>query len=309
MYRHISRDDRAVIAAGLRSGESYGCIGLRVGKDGSSVWREVRRNRGRNGYEIVRADKKARERRAASKLGSRLLENDPDLAQKVETLLEPLVSPEVVARETRISFGAIYAWLSRSREDLLPRLPQRGRKRRRYGSKRAKKQGWTAKVRSIEERPKDADSRRKVGHFEGDTVRGVRGALLTHTDRKSRFEVAHKVPDEGADAAGLAISSSPHLMAAETITYDRGSTFALWKMIEKMTGAAVYFANAHHPWERGTNENANGRLRRVFPKGSDFSTVTQHDVDRVLWTMNHTRRKCLGWRTPCGVYGRCCTSR
>lgn len=309
MYRHISRDDRAVIAAGRRCGESYDLIGSKIGKDGGAVWREVRRNCGRNGYHAGQADQKAKTRRAASKLGSRILENDPALARKVEERLEPLVSPEVVAHDLKISFGTIYAWLERSRKDLLGRLPQRGRKRRRYGSKRSKKQGWTTNVRPIEDRPQEADARQEVGHFEGDTVRGAGGALLTHTDRKSRFEVAHKVADEGADAACAAIALSPHLKEARSITYDRGSTFALWKMIEKMIGALVYFANAYHPWERGTNENANGRLRRVFPKGTDFSTVTQEDVDKVVWTMNHTKRKCLGWRTPCSVYGRCCTSR
>jgi IS30 family transposase len=79
-------------------------------------------------------------------------------------------------------------------------------------------------------------------------------------------------------------------------------------MIEAATGARVYFARAHSPWERGTNDNANGRLRRAFPKGFDFAKVDQNDVDGVVWTMSHTPRKCLGWRTPCAVYGRCCTS-
>jgi IS30 family transposase len=139
-------------------------------------------------------------------------------------------------------------------------------------------------------------------------VRGSRGALLTHTDRKSRFELARLVPDEGADAALEAASGDPHLRLARTITHDRGSAFALWRMLEEATGARVSFAGPHRAWERGTNENANGRLRRAFPKGTDFSAVPQGDVDRVVWKMNHTPRKRLGWRTPCSVYGRCCTS-
>jgi hypothetical protein len=73
-------------------------------------------------------------------------------------------------------------------------------------------------------------------------------------------------------------------------------------------GYKVYFVNAHRPWERGTNEKANGRLQRAFPKGFDFAKVDQNDVDGVVWIMNHAPRKCLGWRTPCAVYERCCTS-
>jgi IS30 family transposase len=308
MYRHISRDDRAVIAACLKCGESFAEIGGRIGKDASSVWREARRNRGRTGYAAAKADAKARARRAASKEGSRLVEGDAAMAARIGARLTPLVSPEVAAREEGLSPVTVYAWLYRSRPDLVGSLPQRGRKRRRYGSKRAEKQGWTRLVRPIGERPAEAEGRRRARHFEGDTVRGRNGHLLTHTERKSRFEVAHLVPDEGSDAALAAISRCPELKAAATITYDRGSTFAQWRAIEEATGARVYFANAHHPWERGTNENANGRLRRAFPKGFDFGKIDQNDVDSVVWIMNHTPRKCLGWRTPCSVYGRCCTS-
>ena len=91
-------------------------------------------------------------------------------------------------------------------------------------------------------------------------------------------------------------------MGARSFTFDRGSAFSLWRMIERDTGATVYFAHPRAPWERGTNENTNGRLRRVFPKGFDFSTITQRDVDRVVLLMNHTKRKCLGWRTPYEVF-------
>jgi transposase, IS30 family len=308
MHRHISRDDRAVIAALRRKGTGAAEIARVIGKHRSSIGREVARNRGREGYRAIGADIQARDRRKASKLGTRLVENDAGLISRLEARLEPLVSPEVVAHDERISFGAIYAWLYRSRTDLLPRLPQRGKKRRRYGSKRSKKQGWTVQVRPIENRPPGAEHRSRVGHYEGDTIRGTHGALLTHTDRKSRFEIAIKVPDEGADAALAAITGNKHLKEASSITYDRGSTFALWKMIEASLKILVYFASPYHPWERGTNENSNGRLRRVFPKGTDFDTVTEEEVERAVWTMNHTKRKCLGWRTPCSVFGRCCDS-
>jgi len=145
-------------------------------------------------------------------------------------------------------------------------------------------------------------------HFEGDTVRLKGGAILTHTDRKSRFEIAHLVPDETTDRAHAIIKKDRYLKRAKSITYDRGSTFANWRMIERDTTAKVFFAHAHHPWERGTNENHNQRLRRVFPKGSRYSMITHKDVANTVWIMNHTKRKCLNWRTPCEVFKACCTS-
>jgi IS30 family transposase len=307
MYTHISREDRTAIAALMRLGCGTAEIAWAVGKDRTTVWRELRRNSGPNGYAPERADAAARGRRAGSRLASRRLENDPALAAAADAALDVLTSPEVVAHRLGLCHATIYAWIARSRPDIRARLPFRGRKRRRYGAKRAKKQGWTRLVRPIDERPEAADSRSEAGHFEGDTVRG-NGALLTHTDRASRFELAYLVPNEGADAALEAIVRNGHLRGARSMTYDRGSTFAEWRMIEEATGAQVFFAHARSPWERGTNENANGRLRRVFPKGFDFATITQADVDAVTWKMNHTPRKCLGWGTPCRAYGRCCTS-
>lgn len=309
MHTHITAEDRAVIANGLRMGESYRGIATRIRKGVSAVWQEVARNKDEDGiYRVNHAQKKARERRAQAKEQCRKIENDPKLRRIVERRLDPLVSPETIAHDVLVSPETIYAFIYRSRPDLKRKLPQRGKKRRRYGSKREQKQGWTRNVRHISVRPVSAEQRSRVGHFEGDTVRGVHGALLTHTDRKSRFEIVHKVPNEGADASYEKIISSPYLRKATSITYDRGSTFALWRMIEKKIVGRVYFADPHAPWQRGTNENTNGRLRRIFPKGFDFATVEQRDVDAVVWKMNHTKRKCLNWRTPCEVFGKCCVS-
>lgn len=309
MHTHITSDDRAAIASDLRAGESYRYIAEKLGKDVSAVWQEVKRNKDEDGvYRAPHAQKKADLRRLNSKQRYHKIENDPALKRAIETTLHPLVSPEVIAHDLPVSHEAIYAFVYRSRPDLKKNLPQRGRKRRRYGSKREQKQGWTRNVRHIEERSLGAKNRSRNGHFEGDTVRGPNGSLLTHTDRKSRFEIVDKVSNEGADEAYVKVINSPYFKHAHSITYDRGSTFALWKMIEKKIGIKVYFADPHAPWQRGTNENSNGRLRRMYPKGFDFATVTQEDIDQTVWIMNHTKRKCLNWRTPCKVYGRCCVS-
>lgn len=309
MHKHITTEDRAIIAGGLRVNESYRDIAGKIGKNVSAVWQEVQRNKDGDGvYRARSAQRKADDRRASAKEYYRKIENNLELLRIVEEGLEPLCSPETLCQDIPVSHETVYAFIYRSRPDLKEKLPQRGKKRRRYGSKREQKQGWTRNVRHITERPIGAEKRSRVGHFEGDTVRGVNGALLTHTDRKSRFEVVHKVPNEGADASYEKIIASPYLKKALSITYDRGSTFALWRMIEEKIVGRVYFADPHAPWQRGTNENSNGRLRRVFPKGFDFGTVEQRDVDKVVWKMNHTKRKCLNWRTPCVVYGKCCVS-
>ena len=131
--------------------------------------------------------------------------------------------------------------------------------------------------------------------------------MLTHVERTSLYTVVHLVPSGEADAI-YALLRKERVFAGATITYDRGSELALWKLIEKATGSSIFFADAHSPWQRPKNENTNGRLRRVFPKRYDFSTLTDKDIKRTVYLMNHTKRKSLLWRTPCEVYGRCCGS-
>jgi IS30 family transposase len=312
MYSHLTRDRRAALAALLHAGVCQAAAARELGIHPATVSRELHRNQQDGRYHAAVANRLARERRQKAKVHERKIENDPALALRIVSRLHPLVSPEVIAHDEDVCHESIYAWIYRSRPDLTMQLPQRGRKRRRYGSKREHKQGWTKDIRSIHDRSPAAANRSRVGHFEGDTVRGVRetsAALLTLTDRKSRFEVAVKIPNEGCDAVHAVMLREQKRLGARSLTFDRGSCFALWQMIERHTGVRIYFADAHAPWQRPTNENTNGRLRRVFPKGTDFASVTEREVQRTVRLMNHTKRKCLSWRTPCEVWGRCCTSR
>jgi transposase, IS30 family len=302
MHRHITKDDRAVIAALLRKGYRRSEIARVVGMHRSSIGREIVRNSRKGVYRTWHARAQAVGRRRESKRTYRKIENDPALAAWVESRLHPLVSPECVAHEAGIAHETIYAWVARSRPDLYPQLPQRGRKRRRYGSKRAQKQGWTKHVRPIDLRPEAPFS------WEGDTLKGKGLArLLTHVESRSLYLVADLLESGSADAVHATAACRPEFSEG-TINYDRGSEFALWRMIEEDTGAPVFFAHPHAPWERGANENTNGRLRRVYPKRFDFSTITKAQLQRTVRLMNHTPRKTLSWQTPCAVFGKCCIS-
>lgn len=298
MHTHRTRDERVALAALLREGLNQSETARHLGVHRSTVCRELKRNARPDGsYHATHADCLARERRGRSKRSCRLLENNETLADTAEALLDPLVSPKTIGYCLGLHHQTLYAWLYRSRPDLLCRLPQRGRKRRRYGSKRAKKQGWTRLVRPIDERP--------ASGWEGDTIKGSsRARILTHV-HTSLYTVADLMPDGTADSVHATLKGREEFKD-ETITYDRGSEFALWRMIEQDTDATVFFAEPHHPWQRGKNENTNGRLRRPFPKRSDFRTISKRELADVVDLMNHTPRESLGWRTPCRVYGKAC---
>jgi transposase, IS30 family len=300
MHRHFNREDRIALGALKRAGLTQAEIGKQLGFHRSTISRELKRNpKPRGGYHALNADIQAVTRRHQSKHQYRII--DTALGLVLATQLHPLVSPEVVAHRMGIHHQTIYNWLYRDRSDLLPQLPQRGRKRRRYGSKRAQKQGWTRQVKGIHDRPESDLS------WEGDTVKGsTKPQVLTHVERMSLYTRADLIKSGSADVVHAVLKQSP---LSGTITYDRGSEFALWQMIERDTGSTIFFADAHAPWQRGKNENTNGRLRRVFPKRFDFGTINQKQLDTVIHLMNHTERKSLGFKTPCSVYGRgCCSS-
>lgn len=81
------------------------------------------------------------------------------------------------------------------------------------------------------------------------------------------FLVADRMPDGTADSMHTA--TNRHAFRG-TMTYDRGSEFTLWKMIEWDTDLKVYLVHPHYPWEHGKNENTNGQLHRAFPKRFDL---------------------------------------
>lgn len=87
-----------------------------------------------------------------------------------------------------------------------------------------------------------------------------------------------------------------------TLTSDNGKEFAYHQQVSKELGAAFFFANPYCSWERGTNENTNGLVRQYLPKGSDFATLTDHEVQLIADKLNHRPRKTLGFQTPQQVY-------
>jgi IS30 family transposase len=89
-----------------------------------------------------------------------------------------------------------------------------------------------------------------------------------------------------------------HTGRFQTITADNGTEFHDCKRIELQTGMCFYFANPHHSWERGTNENTNGLIQQYLPKGMNMAAVTQQDCSFIADSLNHRPRKRLGSRTP-----------
>lgn len=147
--------------------------------------------------------------------------------------------------------------------------------------------------------------RKEAGHWEGDTVIGVghASAIATYVERKSGYLMMKKLA-LGKNAEGMlyvlkdqiAPEIPEHIRV--TLTFDNGRENAEHRLMEYFTGFTIYFAHPYHSWERGTNENTNGLIREYFPKGTDFNTVTEQELEKVQKQINMRPRKRLNYRTP-----------
>lgn len=211
--------------------------------------------------------------------------------------------------QMRASIETIYRWVYRDATEggqlfrCLCRGHKRRRKQHRYGSGRGLIPGRV----SIHERPGLVASRLRFGDWEGDTLEGAKGTghITTHVERKSRYLIAARLDNKTARATADAVS---HIFkriprhCRHTLTLDNGKEFSRFGKIEKQTGLSIYFADPYCAWQRGTNENTNGLVRRYFPKGSDFSKISEKVLADIVRKINHRPRKCLGYRSPHEVF-------
>jgi IS30 family transposase len=326
-YSHLTDADRDVIAQLLFSGMSKAAIARELGRDRSTISRELIRNRVRTGSQkYVRwqylgsgASKLARQRRASAKEGLPRLLDSQRLLQYVKHGLKQRWSPEQISgrirREhpndsgMRVSHQTIYQWLRDDKKrggNWYRWLRQSKRKRRKkYGSslRRYRIQNQT----SIEQRPQIVDLRKRLGDWEGDTVEGKnhQGRLLTLVDRKSRYTLSLKLTSKYSHEVIAAVQRALKPLDADrrrTLTLDNGTEFTYFQRVVDRLKTKVYFAHPYSSWERGTNENTNGLLRQYFPKDTNFLKISHQQLAAAVKQLNNRPRKCLNWRTPSELF-------
>lgn len=188
---------------------------------------------------------------------------------------------------------------------IAPRTYLRRRGKRRYGAR--SKFTTIQPERTIHDRPEIVERRGRVGDWEGDTLCGGKGSMVTCVDRKSRYLAASLRNVHQAQRVTQVTCPALKNLPLHSPTLDNGAEFADFRNIEAQLGAPVYFADPRSPWQRGRNENMNGRLRFFFPGSSDFRIITQQQLDEVVDQINSRPRKCLGGLSPKQYIALCCT--
>lgn len=191
-------------------------------------------------------------------------------------------------------------------EDLRMYLPRRFRKRRGKGFRKAQKVERLSHLPSIEDRPVSVEKRKVFGHFEDDCIVSKQSSdrLKTINERMCGLVFIGKMKDGTSEESTRVVCERMQSIPSPyrfTLTRDRGTENMGWVEIEKALSIKVYFAHAYSSYERGSNENLNGLIRRFFPKKTDFSKVSDAEVRRVEYLINSRPRKRLGGLTPLEV--------
>lgn len=313
-YTHFTTEERESLYLLLKLGKKPSEIARELNRNRSSISREINRNKNQNGeYNPVGATRKYKERRKNSKRKYRIQKG----TKLYEYILKRLLlywSPELIATEwnrdhpkEKISFSTIYDAIYRKVfESILPKSHLRRRGKRKKSNR--SKYNSIHPEHTIHERPEEVNNRSRCGDWEGDTVRSSpgKGCIVTFVDRKSRKLICAKSDDMSSKSVLRAtLKAFEGITSVKSITLDNGSEFALFKEIEKELGTTVYFADPHSPWQRGTNENTNGLLRFFFPKGFDFTTISDEQLQEVVNLINSRPRLCLDLASPNEIF--CCT--
>jgi len=315
-YKHLSIEERDKLAVLRSQGWSLRAMAREIGRDVSTLSRELKRNAPpiHAGYYLAhKADMRAVARRETASRHKRL-GNDRVRAYVLKHLKKGW-SPELIAGRLKnlgwvktVSHEAIYQWVYADARELIPCLVRKNRQRQKRGySRKHTKSHIPARV-SIALRPAGAENRSRLGHWEADTMtsRKSRSALQVAVDRKARYSVVNKLPNRLASTMRKTLNKSMCKMPKsklQSFTYDNGSENVEHQLTNAVLGTKSYFCAPYTSQEKGTVENTNGLIRRFFPKGFDFATLERKDVKAVQRWLNNRPRKCLGFSTPAEVFG------
>jgi len=303
--KHFTLSQRYELRALLAQHTPYRQIGKHLGKSPSAISREVSSNGGKNHYDPEQAHRRyyQKRQRAPYKFTAQL-------QQEIIAQLQQDYSPEQISQRRAkdhlptVSHERIYLFVYGNKAGggcLYIHLRRSGRCRKKRGGKKDNR-GIIPNKRMIAERPAIVQTKERFGDFEGDTIIGKRhrGAIVVLTERKSKYTLAKKVPTRSAENVTNAIvellASSP--IGARTLTVDNGKEFAWHELIAACAHIDVFFANPYHSWERGLNENTNGLLRQYFPKSSDFTVLSDQQVNCAVRRLNTRPRKLLDFESP-----------
>ncbi|WP_137843749.1 IS30 family transposase [Microbacterium sp. 2FI] len=319
--RFLSEAERIQIADLASRSLGPTAIGRALGRAPSTISRELRRNLHASGqYRPFHAHSAAATRRRRTR--PLKLSMDAALREFVLARLGERWSPQQIARalrlahptdpRARVATETIYQEIYRPGSGLIrkpePSPLRTGRDHRRGQSRQVRtRRRFAQPMLSVHDRGFDPTDRSVAGHWEGDLIVGPhnRSAIGTLVERQTRFvKLLHLPAHNSTELLHALVRTLNELPPPlrQTVTWDQGTEMARHLEITQATGTRIYFCDSASPWQRGSNENANGLLRQYFPKSTDLSVHSTRDLARVENELNRRPRITLGDRSPADLF-------
>lgn len=323
-YKRLGNKERESISRGLAEKKSIREIARDICRSPSTLAREIKRNSGKASYRAFSASQRAKISAASRQKGKSKIAKQEELRRYVLEKLKEEWSPKEISERIKIEYAwnmamqisheAIYKYIyvlprGELKQTLIKALRQEHKYRRTQKvGKPEENRGKIANMLSIEERPEEVADRTVPGHWEGDLILGKykRSALGTLVERTTRYTILVPLGNQ-KDALSVrgalaeAFKTVPEELK-KTLTYDQGKEMSQHELFTIDTGIQVFFAHPGSPWERGTNENTNGLIRQYFPKGTDFTQISEIEIKDVQRKLNDRPRKVLNFYKPDEVF-------
>jgi IS30 family transposase len=307
-YLHLNKTERTLIKDWKNRGISLREIGRRLNRSHTTISRELRRNLWCGQHYYIRGAQEIYEHRLKRRAKRYRLKTE-SIRRFVHQKLAIGWTPELIAGRLKVSGSgeyvcheSIYQYIYIQASDLIECLVRKHKKRRTKNPYRSTAERIRNRV-SIALRPVQVGKREIVGHWESDSVVGGdrKSGLNVIVERTTRLVNISLMKNKTAKATKSAVirrlSNHPDELV-KSITYDNGSENVLHQEINDRLGVQSFFCEPYHSWEKGSVEQVNGLIRRYLPKGTDFSTVTAAEINRIEKRLNNRPRKCLNYKTP-----------
>ena len=314
IFKQLTLEEREQLYLWRNQGISFREIGRRLQKDHGGLIKEWQRNsRLGNEYLPARAQKRA-ERKGREQRSQAPLKGMQVWLYVQEHLRKPYFwTPEQIAGRLSVEYPTLrihhetiyrYIYAPKARQyKLWQYLPQTRKKRMKKGGRKVYRGKITGAV-SIDLRPEVVGKRVRVGDFETDNIIGKqtdKTALSVTIERLTRFSMVNKLSNRSAKMKRETITKRLRKFPKRlrlTLTQDNGGENAEHQLLNQEIGMEVFFAHAYHAWEKGSNENTNGRIRRFIPKRVSMDQISEKKIKEIEHWLNTTPRKCLGYLTP-----------
>jgi len=319
VYKHLGIEERVKIALFEEVGLSGEEIAEELGRDKSTIYRELRRNSDSKTGRYVARNAQYEYRQRIKKPRGRIRDQESRTYVREKLLLG--WSPERISGRLgmempgkSVSHETVYMFVYKEEPRLRVCFPRHHMKRHNIWQRKSHNKSHIPNRVLIDFRPKEINSRTEFGHWESDLMLGTKASnsgLTFIVERKSRLSKVRKtnyVTARSNKRNIIGMMKDVPEKARQSITYDNGYENALHEKINKEIGCNSYFCNDGKPYEKGTIENTIGLARRMFPKGTRFDKISAGGIRKLENWLNDLPKKCLGWQTPREVFEQlCCT--